>query len=1018
MENDLNVSPKKQKRKVRLGVRLIVPMLLIVILQLVMFFAILAVGGEFSYIQQYSYHSLAEKTENRRNYIEKELTQKVPYVNEYANRINSLVRDILTENGASVSDLQKDRDLNRSILLSSVDTLVGLLRRDSVNDVYLILETGDLYNDRGVGDTRAALYLRDLDTKTDTGYDDLLMEVGFTSISQEYGIVLDSGWTLYFMSDPQDERNFDFYYKTLQTARENPDLEQTALGYWSGFSRVANGNTVSMKYSVPLIARDGTVYGVMGIGLTENTILSGLPVNDFLSETACYVLGRDNSDDNFDIMTHSGTAFYRLVGSADALPLSETLDEDVYDFALPGGSRLAGSVKHISLYDENSPFYSERWALISVADRASVLSPLTSLIRMLSFSSLASMVISVVIVILSCYAVVKPITNAIKVMSDDRQYRSELHFQPSNIYEIDKMTDAIAQLQVNVRDFSSQVSKMIRIADVGLGTFMYNRTDDSVYVGQSFQKFLWMNERQEKDVMMSRTEFLSRFIAEDIRLAITEGLELTTGDDSQEAYTKVFSTEQEDGGTVWTRLSMIYTRNSSIGILQDITDTMMEKKRIEFERDYDGFTGLLNRHAYYRRVEELFRDKNGLKITAFVMIDLDNLKFVNDTYGHDFGDEYIKTAATILKRFQSYGGIVSRISGDEFNICLPGFSSKDEVREIINTVREELLKGSCLLADGTHFKVRASIGVSWYPDDAHSYELLMKYADFAMYTIKHSTKGEIAEFDISAYNTDSLLLTGVEEMNRIIDESSVKYAFQSIVSVKTGEIIGYEALMRVQSTVFQSPLELLRTAKSGARLYEIERLTWTKSLEDFQAQIDAGRIAPTSRIFVNSIANCELDLADTVAIENAYPNLLSQVVLEILESESANEVFSEHKIKRMKKWHAQVALDDFGTGYNSEYALITLQPNIIKIDRSIISGCDKDMSRRMIINSLVKLARTKQISVLAEGVETEEEMKAVIACGVDLLQGYYFSHPLYEPEPLSPELAETIRRLGSARGGQ
>lgn len=1016
MASDLNKPSKKKKHKTKLSRRLMVPMLLVVLLQVIIFYAVLYVGGEFSYVRQYAYNTLIEKTENRRNYIEDELQQKVPYVQESTEKINSLVEDILAEQGASISDLQINKDLNRRIMESSVDTMVSLLRRSVVNDAYLILETGDLYTDNSGHDAKVALYLRDLDTKTDAGYEDLLMEVGFTSISKDFGIILDSGWSLHFIPDP-DNNNYDFYYRTLKTAQENNNYTPESLGYWNGLSKLSSGATASMKYTMPLIAKDGSVYGVLGIGLTEKTILSGLPSNDFMSETACYVLGNDKTDDVFNIVTHSGNAFSQLVGDAKNLPISDELDEDICDFSLETDTKLAGSVQYINLYNQNSPYHMERWALISVADRGSVLSPLSFLTQMLTISTLISLAACVIVVILSSHQVVKPIADAIKIMSSHKEYRKVIRFKPSNIYEIDRMTDAITQLQIDVRDFGSQVSQMIRIADVGLSTFMYNRIDDSVFVGQSFLASLRVDVDKEEDLIMERQEFLDSIIAEENRIVITEGLEMALNG-MQEEYTKEYSVNQEDGSQIWMRLNLVNTENNSIGILQNITDVMLERKRIEFERDYDSFTGLLNRRAYYRQVEELFHNKESLQTTAFIMIDLDNLKYVNDTYGHDFGDDYIKTAATILKRFQNYGGIVSRISGDEFNICLPGYSSKEEVREIIENIRGQLLQGSCLLADGTHFKIRASVGVSWYPDDSESYEMLMKYADFAMYTIKHSTKGEIAEFNMSAYAMDSVLLTGVEEMNRIIDEYSVKYAFQSIVSARTGEIYGYEALMRVQSDIFQSPLELLRTAKTGAKLYEIERMAWTRALEDFQKQIDKGSIAEGSHIFINSISNSDLEFYDVDAIEAAHPNLLNRVVLEILESESVDEEYLERKIERMAKWNAQIALDDFGTGYNSEYALITMHPKIVKIDRSIISGCDKDISRRMIINNLVKLARTKNIVVLAEGVETEEELRTVIACNVDLLQGYYFNYPLFEPAPVSPEVTELIKTLAKQRDDQ
>lgn len=1015
MINKLNISLKKNSKKVKMRTRLLIPILLVVIFQLLTFVTALIFGGEFTNIREYAYNTLVEKTENRRAYIQNELQEKPDVVLEYSEQVNGVVSEILHERGENIADLKTDKELSRNIIESSMGCALELLRRSMSNDVYLILDTGDLYADEGGANAKPALYLRNQDIKSDSGYQNLQMAVGSTSIAKEYNIARHAGWSAYFMPNEKDSANFDFYYKTIQVARENKQLPAKSLGHWSGFSELSSKVTPSMKYTLPLIAEDGTVYGVIGVGLTEGEVLSNIPAYDFLSETACYVLGYTTSDNTFDVMTYSGSAYSTLLGSENTIHVSDRKeDEGVYSIDMVTDVELSGSVQYMEMYDDDSIYADERWALISVASTSSVLRPLRFLQQMLLLSALLSMIVAALVAIPSCSKVIRPISNASKLMKTKRKHNEVVRFQPSNIYEIDEMTDAITQLQIDVQATSSRVSKIISVADVGLGTFMYNRKDDSIFLGQSLIKILKLDMPRGEDVVMGLQEFLDSVVNPELRSMMQENLQI--GDnETPEDHSKEYEINKIGGGTLWLRLSCIYFPDNVMGIVQDITDTMMEKKRIEYERDYDALTGLLNRHAYYRQVERLFGDKSRLGVTAFIMIDLDNLKYVNDTYGHDFGDDYIKAAATALKKYESYGSIVSRISGDEFNICLPGFPSKKEAGKVIADMRAELLQSSCLLPDGTHFKVGASMGVSWYPDDADSYELLMKYADFAMYTIKNSTKGEIAEFNINAYSTDSVLLTGVEEMNRIIGEGRVKYAFQSIVSAKTGEIYGYEALMRVQSDIFQSPLELLRTAKTGAKLYEIERLTWTKSLADFQTQLEAGHVEEKAHIFINSIANNTLDAEVLDEIEKKYPHLLPKIVVEIVESERSSEECTTHKTQVIRKWGGQLALDDFGTGYNNEYALLNLQPNIIKIDRSIINGCDKDASRQMIINSLVKLAQSKGILVLAEGVETEKEMNTVISCGVDLLQGYYLTYPLFEPEPIDAEITNTIKCMAKSR---
>lgn len=1010
MAKNFNQPAEKSPRKRKMLMRLLIPMLFLILFQLATFFSVLAIGGEFSFIKKYAYDTLVEKTRNRTSYIEKELCQKITFVHESADKINTVVREKLNEKNADISRIKNDKELNREIMEASVDDIIYLLRRSLANDVYIILETGDLYSDSMSPDAKAGMYLRDLDPSTDSGYKDLLMEMGYSSISKDFGIILDSGWKARLEADPDDMRNYDFYYKTIQNAQENNTFPLERLGYWSGFSNINRNSVGSMKYTVPLIADDGTVYGVIGIGLTEKTILVNLPPNDFVSESACYVLcnGKDNSD-VFNICMHSGVSFNRLMGSQETLRPSQQVGENMYDFSLASGIDAVGNIQVMNLYNDESIYAEDQWALISVAEKSDVLFVFTNLIKMLVISALISVATSIIVIAISCGNVVKPLSAVIKTMNSKREYNEAIRFQSTKIYELDKLTDAITQLQINVQNFSSQVSKMIRIADVGLCTFMYDSMDDSVFVGQSMLKLLNLSVEYEEDIVISRQLFLENIIADETKQIIAECLSGRSGE-TETSFSKEYSIPQEDGNLIWMRLSVVCNANKTIGVLQDITNTILEKQRIEYERDYDGTTGLLNRHAYYRRVNDIFGHPENLGVSAVVMLDLDNLKYVNDTYGHDFGDDYIKTAATALKGFQKYRGVVSRLSGDEFNIFLHGFSSKDEIRAVISEVREALLNSYCLLSDGTHYKIRASAGISWYPDDAKSAELLMKYADFAMYTIKHTTKGEIAEFDINAYTKDSVLITGVEEMNKIIDECRIRYAFHSIVSAKTGEVFGYEALMRPQSAILHSPSELLRIAKTGAKLYEIERLTWIEALRAFRKQREAGNISENARIFVNTISNSVLEQPDIDIIESENKDIISKIVMEITESEDVNEEYNARKIRRIEKWNAHLALDDFGTGYNSDYALITMHPDIIKIDRSIISGCDKDVSRRTIIGNLVKLANTKNVKVLAEGVETEGELRTVIESGVDLLQGYFINRPVFEPQPVEQEVIGKIKK--------
>lgn len=1008
--------------------KIFLPMVFLTLIQFLTCFTVLMLGGEFSYIKKYAYNTLVEKTANRKNYVENVLNQKTSLVYETSSEINDITRKILEEKNLTIDDISKNKDLSKKILSDSAETLIYLLRRNMVNDVFIILDTGELYCDEN-SVKKAGMYIRDIDISENniTGNQDLLMEMGNSEIAHNLGIVLDYEWSLHLNMTENKDNNFGFYLDTIENARKSSNFETYKYGYWTDFSKISESAQPSMKYTVPLVLDDGTVYGVLGIGLMESVILKNMPSNDFFSEGACYILGLDdNNDGEYSVVMHSGAVFGKLIDENTIISKENKVAVDIYDFNPKGKTESVGNIQEMNIYASGSLYKNQKWALISVAEKSKILNIYTTLIKLFIISSVISMVFSILCAVIINRSITNPVTRMIKTLNERtlksglKEKTSELVcFSSSGINEIDKLGKAIEKLQVDVIEQSSRVSRIISMVDMGIGVFMYDYTTKEVFLGESLIKLFRVPDIEQEDKIISFDDFRNfvKIVDKNDTVCSHEIFRENSDNASGESISiEVFYTNPENKTARWFKFNLMRDKSNVLGLVQDITKVVIEKKKIEYERDYDITTGLLNRRAYYNKIDEMFANPRALKVSAFIMWDLDNLKYVNDTYGHDFGDDYIKTAANIFKTFRDYGGVVARMSGDEFNVFLSGFDSKDEIRAVISEVRDKLNESYCILADGTHYKIRASGGISWYPDDSLSYELLIKYADFAMYTIKHSTKGNIAEFNISLYSKDSILITGIEEMNRIIDEQSIKYTFQSIVSAKTGNIYGYEALMRPQSNVLKSPLEFIRIARTGAKLYEIERLTWTLSLKNYREQIQKGNISPDTKIFINSLSNCLMKKEDISVLESENSQYLKNIVLEVLESDKTNDEYVREKQKIVARWGAKIALDDFGSGYNSEYALITINPNLIKIDRSIISGCDRDISRTSIISNLVQIAKTKNIMVLAEGVETYNEMRTVIECGVDLLQGYYLSRPLFEPLPIDEKIVEEIRDINKKTG--
>lgn len=934
------VEKERRKRNSRLFFKVCFLMFALVALQLLVFVVVLLFSGEFSAIKKFSYNVLVEKTQNRAGYIENFLNRKTPFVAETAEEVNGIVRNLLAREGKDISAVKSDRELNKEIIAETAESIIDLLRMDLVNDAFLYLDTGTLY-EKGGTNCLTGFYIRDTDVNSNdvAENEDLYLEMGSSELARLLGITMDYEWSLY--TEMEEGNNFLFFTEPIAAWEAGLGIQDYDCGYWSGLSRISRSAEQSLKYTLPLVL-DGEVYGVVGIGLLEKNILSNIPASDFLNESACYVLAVD-SDGAAAYRTeiYSGAAYPRLVaGNHTVFEKGDEAEYGLYRFKTKVPS--IGSIQDIKLYSTLSPFKGQKWALISVADADRILEIYHKLVEIFVISSIISVLFSVLFAVLLSRRVAKPIATMIRTLGRGADDDQIVQFTSSGITEFDRLAESIVNLQVKVREQAFRVSDILSIADSGIGVFMYDYQKGNVFVGRSLIKILalpGLSPKEDITLPFARFQEYMKYFDDNYHMFELEVFSDVKRDETFGMNLEVsLSSREADGQKLkWFRFTLTRDQDAVTGLVQDITKTVLERQKIEYERDYDLTTGLFNRRAFYQQMKELFTCPEQLGTAAVLMIDLDNLKYVNDTYGHDFGDDYIRTAAAALGTFDREGAVVARLSGDEFIAFLYGGTAKEDIHRRMERFADKLNASYCMLADGTHYKVRASGGIAWYPDDSKSYEELVKYADFAMYTIKHSTKGNFAEFDRDAYKNDSILMTGIEEMNRIIDNGDIRYAFQPILSAKTGEVFGYEALMRPQSKTIPSVGEFIRIAKSAAKLYQLERLTWFLGLASFAELSVAGKVAADAHVFLNSISNCVLNDDSVGLIEEKYRPMLKNIVMEVLEGEQTNMEYAQRKREVMRRWGAMTALDDFGTGYNSEYALISMNPDLIKIDRSIIS---------------------------------------------------------------------------------
>lgn len=429
----------------------------------------------------------------------------------------------------------------------------------------------------------------------------------------------------------------------------------------------------------------------------------------------------------------------------------------------------------------------------------------------------------------------------------------------------------------------------------------------------------------------------------------------------------------------------------------------MRQTMAERERVIDSATGLLNRDAFMRHVYEEINsatDKNGVLLCG----GLDNIKYINETYGHENGDDYIAAAADMFRLFEADGAIVARISGDEFAVYFHGFDGLSEALDFTdNNLQSRLTKTTVILEDTV--KIRASYGVAFYPQDAPTVDNLVKFASHTMFEVKKINRGTLLRFNADVYRTKVNMFDRQEKLNRLIDERLIRFAFQPIVRLADASLFGYEALMRPTSGDFTGPLDVLSLAEAQSKIYQLEALTYEMIFEWIN---DNAGWLDTRRIFFNSASTHYFNAEELRKLHPEYEKICQHIVFEVLESAAVGENFTYAIRNFRNELPALIAIDDYGCGYSNDLRLISLAPDIVKIDRFFIKGLDANPDKQQLLTKIIGYCRSKSIDTLAEGIETRGELETVVRLGFTYAQGFYLGMPEFEPMMLDADLQKDI----------
>ncbi len=418
------------------------------------------------------------------------------------------------------------------------------------------------------------------------------------------------------------------------------------------------------------------------------------------------------------------------------------------------------------------------------------------------------------------------------------------------------------------------------------------------------------------------------------------------------------------------------------------------------DASHDALTGLPNRNLFMDRVEHAiqYSKRHSSYLFAIFFIDLDRFKMINDSLGHNVGDQFLQAIAELLQSCLRSIDTVARLGGDEFTILVDDIQDVSEALVVADRILNKLL--SPLMINGEAIFPSASIGIVISTPDYDNCADLLRDADIAMYRAKAMGKGRYTLFDQEMYE-QTLRLTQLEsELHYALDHQEFELYYQPIISLETDKLSGFEALIRWKNPKrgFISPIEFIPLAEDTGLIVAVGDWVLKEACQQLKTWLHKFPEAVNLKMSINLASHQirEPDLLDKLDLILAETGIDGDSIrLEITESTLMDQGEQTiNKLAQLRARNIQLSIDDFGQGYSSLSYLHRFPINILKIDRAFVNQMTEGGENIEIVRTIMMLAHTLNMSVVAEGVETAQQMEILKKLGCEFGQGYLFSRPL------------------------
>lgn len=713
------------------------PLVMLILLQAAILLVSLYLSGIFSQVNSNERSILGKQVVNRANYLEIQMTQQWSDIAELAQSINRKTQAAI-EQGAIRLDLLENDSKEASKLIGMICTdMIETMYRNKNSGIYVIFNTSSL---DGNVEPKTGFHVRDFDPKVNatTQYSDLLLECAPISTVKAMNISTDTGWdTRYDFGTAYG----DYFRKPFMEAyRAMRKLEAVDYACWN--SSAQSSLPSGLTYSMPLMLEDGTLYGVLGVELLDDYVGDSLPYDELgFGTDGTYMLAL------FDKGTNRATL--KMVSGKTRLRRGETIaltpgKDGSYAFE-QDGKKIVTQMDRLTVYDMYAPFDSETWVLMGATTAQSLYAFSKRVSRMILLAIALMLIFDAAGSVLIARRLSKPIEKLSKEVDIARMNENGIpRLSITGIREIDHFAEAFAGLSREAINTSTRFLRMLDMASVDIAGCEFDTSKEAdvtpAFATDNFFPLLGVPNGDAGNVTLGQIKMLQSKMTNSILSVEKKG-------DSTLLHVRSL-----DGKERYVRLKETQIESRTIVLAEDVTTSTLERLRIERERDYDLLTGLYNRRAFYRFAGRLFDRPDKMKHAAVVMMDLDNLKRTNDTFGHEWGDRYIHEAAVCFLRSIPDGTLCARVSGDEFNILFCGYDSREAVQHAIDRLVSGIENSHFNLPDGQATRIHVSGGIAWYPEDGTELMELIKCADFAMYQMKRNEKGRFGVFDRTQYN--------------------------------------------------------------------------------------------------------------------------------------------------------------------------------------------------------------------------------------------------------------------------